>query len=156
MSTTQEIKIGKGVNDIRFGIYRESLKKMLGEPDEIEQLSADEDDEENEYFVEVWHYDDLDISFSFDEEDDWRLMSIAANSSNIVFNGENIKGISPDQLKSQINESELGELETEELDDNQKLISILASSINFWFENNALTEVQWGVLWTSEDTPKWP
>lgn len=156
MSTVQEIKIGKGLNDIRFGIHRETLQKILGEPDEMEQLSADEEDDDNEYFIEVWHYDDLDLSFSFDEEDDWRLMSIAANSSDMVFNGKNIKGISMDELKTQINESDLGELEIEVLDDHQKLMSILASSINFWFEDDALTEVQWGVLWTSEDTPKWP
>lgn len=156
MSTTQEIKIGKGVNDIRFGIHRDTLKKMLGEPDEIEQLDADEDDDENEYLIEVWHYDDNDLSFSFDEEDDWRLMSIACNSSDLVFEGKNIKGISIDDLKSQINEEQLGEIEIEELDENQKLLSILSSSINFWFENDVLTEVQWGVLWTSEDTPRWP
>ncbi|MCB0538952.1 MAG: hypothetical protein KDE33_15675 [Bacteroidetes bacterium] len=156
MNTPQVIKIGKGLNDIRFGIYRETLKKTLGEPTEIEQLSANEDDDEDEYFVEVWHYDEMDLSFSFDEEDDWRLMSIAANSDEMVFNGKNIKGISLAELKELVSEEELGEMEEEMLDDNQKVVSILSSSINFWFENDALTEVQWGVLWTNEDIPKWP
>jgi|TARA_R110001592_G_scaffold219624_1_gene474101 hypothetical protein len=156
MSATQEILIGKGLNAIRFGIHRETLKKQLGEPTEIEQLSSDEDDDENEYFIEVWHYDELDTSFSFDEEDDWRLTNIASNADDLSFQGKSIKDMPIEEFKSLIDESEVGEIEIEELEDNQKLLSILVSSINFWFEDGLLSEVQWGVLWTSEDIPKWP
>ena len=156
MSDAQEIKIGKGVNAIRFGIHRETLKKELGEPTEIEQLSSDEDDDENEYFIEVWHYDEIDTSFSFDEEDDWRLTNIASNNDNLQFQGKNIKNMSIEEFRTLIDETELGEVEIEDIEDNHKLLSIIASSINFWFEENKLSEVQWGVLWTSEDIPKWP
>lgn len=156
MSDAQEIKIGKGVNSIRFGIHRETLKKELGEPTEIEQLSSEEDDEDSEYFIEVWHYDEIDTSFSFDEEDDWRLVNIASNNDELMFQGKNIKGMSLEDFKSLIDETELGEIEIEEIEENQTLLSIISSSINFWFEDNSLSEVQWGVLWTNEDIPKWP
>lgn len=156
MTTTQEIKIGTGLNNIKFGISRDDLKAILGEPSEMEQLSSDEEDEENEYFVEAWHYDELDLSFSFDEEDDWRLTGIASNSDELIFKDMKITGMSLDDIKAYLIKEDLGEFEIEELGEDQKLLSILSLSSNFWFEDNKLTEVQWSVLWENEDTPIWP
>ena len=154
MTTTQEIKVGTGLNNIKFGISRDDLKVILGEPSEMEQLSSDDD--EDEYLVEAWHYDESDLSFSFDEEDDWKLTGIASNSDELIFKDMKISGMSIDDIKAYLIKEDLGEFEIEELDEDQKLLSILSLSANFWFESNKLTEVQWSVLWENEDTPIWP
>ena len=68
-------------------------------------------------------------------------------------------GMSLDEVIDATENMNLGDNELVDLsedDGNQQLLSFLESSINFWFEDNELTEIQWGVQWTDEDTPKWP
>lgn len=153
MENSQEIKIGRGLNNILFGISRNTLKKQLGEPTEIDNYNAGEDDE---YLTEAWHYDNYEISASFDEEDDWKLTTLSTSSPQATIDGKKIIGLSLSEVKDIIAPLQLGDEDEEEMEDNQLLLSIVASSINFWFENGKLSEVQWGVLWKDEDTPKWP
>lgn len=154
MENLQEIKIGKGLNTILFGISRDTFKKQMGEPTEIDAYDAGEDDDE--YLTEAWHYDELEISASFDEEDDWRLTTLSTSADYATLNGKKVIGLTVNELQDLIAPLELGDAEIEEIEDNQTLVSIVSSSINFWFENGKLSEVQWGVLWKDEDTPKWP
>lgn len=157
MTTTYNtINIGKGLNNILFGIKRADLKALLGEPNEKELYNTSEDDD---YQTEDWHYDELEISFSFDEEDGWKLTSIGSSSPDIAINGKKLMGMSLDEVIDATENMNLGDNELVDLsedDGNQQLLSFLESSINFWFEDNELTEIQWGVQWTDEDTPKWP
>ena len=84
-----EIKIGTGLGDIKFGISREDLKKIAGEPTEIDTFNASGD--EDEYLTESWHYDEQEFSVSFDEEDNWRLTTISTSSENAIL-GEKLIG----------------------------------------------------------------
>jgi hypothetical protein len=137
-----EIKAGKGINTIIFGCKRELLKQTLGEPTEKEIYNATEDED---YQTEDWHYDELETSFSFDEEDGWRLTTIATSSPEATIKGKKLIGLSVDEALDFSDEGE-----------NQKLISFLDTGINLWFENDVLSEIQWAVLWSDEDTPEWP
>lgn len=153
---TSEIKIGIGLGDIKFGMTRDELKKLAGEPTEIDTFNASGD--EDEYLTESWHYDDEEFSVSFDEEDNWKLTTISSSSENSVL-GEKLIGKKIDDVLSFLEKMGLGENELEDLSDeniNQKLVSYLRASLNLWFENDILSEIQWGVLWSDEDTPKWP
>ncbi|MGE0562305.1 MAG: hypothetical protein AB7O47_10840 [Flavobacteriales bacterium] len=153
MENSQEIKIGRGLNNILFGISRETFKKQLGEPTEIDNYNAGDDDE---YLTEAWHYDNFEISASFDEEDDWRLTTLSTSSPIATLEGKKVIGMTVSQIEELISPLQLGDIEMEDMEDDQLLMSIVASSINFWFEEGKLSEVQWGVLWKDEDTPKWP
>lgn len=153
MENSQEINIGRGLNNILFGISRNTFKTELGEPTEIDNYNAGEDDE---YLTEAWHYDNFEISVSFDEEDDWKLTTFSTSSSIATLEGKKVMGMSLAEVKEMIKPLQLGDEEEEEMEDDQILLSVVASSINFWFEHDKLSEVQWGVLWKDEDTPKWP
>jgi len=151
------IIIGKGLGDIKFGFTKEDLKNSIGEPTEIDTYNAT--GEEDGYLTESWHYDDDEFSVSFDEEDNWRLTTIAVSSPDFTFNGKKLIGLSINDVLSEIEPENLGDNELEDLSDNntnQKLISFINSSLNLWFEDNLLSEIQWGVLWENEDTPAWP
>ena len=153
---TSEIKIGTGLGDIKFGMTREELKKIAGEPTEIDTFNASGDEEG--YLTESWHYDEQEFSVSFDEEDNWRLTTISSSSENAIL-GDKLIGKSVDEVLSILEKMNLGDNELEDLSDetiNQKLICFIASSLNLWFEDDLLSEIQWGVLWSDEDTPKWP
>lgn len=154
---TKEIKIGTGLGDIKFGITREELKTIAGDPTEVDTFNAS--GEEDGYLTESWHYDEHEFSVSFDEEDNWRLTTISTSSPECDYKGLKLIGKGLDHVLALLENENLGENELEDLSDeniNQKLVCLLPSSLNLWFENDDLTEIQWGVLWSDEDTPKWP
>jgi len=153
----RNIKIGIGLGDIHFGCTKEKLKYLLGEPDEIDTYNAS--GEEDGYLTESWHYDEYEFSVSFDEEDNWKLTTISISSPNSLFNEVELMGKDMDNVLQILETEDLGENELDDLSDDkidQKLISFLAASLNLWFENGTLSEIQWGVLWSDEDTPSWP
>ena len=152
-----KIKLGQGIGDIKFGLETDEVIALLGDPDEVEQDSFSSSDED---IAESWHYDEHEISLSFDEDAEWRLVTIAVSSSDFTLNDEKIIGESMYVIKKIIKDQKLGDTETEDFSDadtpNQKLLSVFKSSINFWFENDILTEVQFGLLWKDEENPIWP
>lgn len=153
----KDVKIGIGLGDIEFGCTKEKLKYLLGEPTEKDIYNAS--GEEDGYMTESWHYDEQEFSVSFDEEDNWKLTTISSSSDDTVFKGKSLMGKSVDEVLELLADEDLGENELEDLSDdeiNQQLITFLGSSLNLWFEDDELTEIQWGVLWSDEDTPIWP
>jgi hypothetical protein len=151
------IKIGHGLGDITFGDTKEKIKHLLGEPGEVDTFNAS--GEEDGYLTEAWHYDDQEFSLSFDEEDNWRLTTISISSPESLYNGNQLIGKNMEEVMKLIDVEELGENELEDLSDegiDQKLIGFLRASLNLWFEEGNLSEIQWGVLWSNEDTPSWP
>lgn len=152
-----DVKIGSGLGDIPFGCTKEKLRHLIGEPDEIDSYNAS--GEEDGYLTEAWHYDEHEFSVSFDEEDNWRLTTISISSPQCMLNGNQLIGKGMDDVLELLGNEDFGENELDDLsDDNidQKLISFLPASLNLWFENGELSEIQWGVLWSDEDTPRWP
>jgi len=148
----QSIKIGSGLDEILFGISREELKSKLGEPDEVEFIPPEEEEDGS---LEAWHYDDLELSATFDEIEDWRLTSLAVSSPTYLFESTNLIGQTQEEATRQIELMGLGELEMEVLTDGngseQEVASIPDLSLNFWFEEGQLTEIQWGPLWDEEE-----
>ncbi|MBL4592888.1 MAG: hypothetical protein JKX68_03620 [Flavobacteriales bacterium] len=152
-----DITIGNGLGDIQFGCTKEKLKHLIGEADEIDSYNAS--GEEDGYLTESWHYDEHEFSVSFDEEDNWKLTTISISSPDCLFNGNKLIGKEIDEVLQLLENEDLGDNELEDLSDgeiDQKLISFLPASLNLWFENGKLSEIQWGVLWSDEDTPRWP
>jgi len=153
----KDIKIGHGLGYITFGDSKEKIKHLLGEPNEVDTFNAS--GEEDGYLTEAWHYDEQEFSLSFDEEDNWKLTTISISSPDCQFNGVNLIDKSIDEVLEILQGEDLGDNELDDLSDeniDQKLISFLAASLNLWFENSKLSEIQWGVLWSDEDTPRWP
>lgn len=147
--TEKDIKLGKGVGKLLFGLAREQVLSLLGEPSEKEIF---EDDELGN--SEAWHYDELELSLAFDEEDDYKLTSIAASSPDYTFEGIDLLGLSQEEVMQQIELLNLGDIETEELDgddENQQVVTIAEVSLNLWFEDGILTEIQWAPFWDDEE-----
>ncbi len=138
-----EVKIGVGIDEFLFGISRETLKEKMGEPDEIED--NDEGDEE-EGKIEIWHYDDLECSVEFIEGNNWQLSAIAINSEDCTMAGVKIMGKSLGEITSLIDALNLGEYESEKIDVGDGhdivLLSVFDAGLNFWFEAGFLTELQ--------------
>lgn len=155
---TKTIKIGQGLGDIKFGISREKLKAMLGEPDETESFSLSEDGSGDT--TESWHYDEHEFSASFDEEFDWKLVRIAISSPDAELNGEKLIGLSKNELLKQLDELDFCDLDFEDLSSadstNQELITADEYGMTFWLDNGIVSEIQWEPLFVDEETIRWP
>jgi hypothetical protein len=156
-SDIKSIESGQGLGVLKFGLTREEVKAILGQADEKETFSMGEEDES---LTEGWHYDDLDLSLAFDEEDDWRLGTIAVSSDDFQFMGFSPVGLSKDQLADTLSEKGINDLIFEDLSSVELPAHHLLSSeflgMNFWFDSDLLTEVQWGPLFNSNDEIIWP
>ena len=153
----KEIKPGYGLGDIKFGMTRDEVKAILGEPDDIDAFSYTEDNENN---TETWLYDEMELTVGFDEEDDWRLVMITVASDFYTLNDKSLIGMNREKLVAQLKEMKIEDLVFEDIsteeEPNQVLVEVDSLSVNFWLDENHLDEIQWSPLFIDDDTIKWP
>jgi len=141
----KDIRPGIGLGSLVFGNTREQVRALLGEPSEVERyaLSEFEDDE-----TEAWHYDELFLSLSFDQEHDWKLSSLAVSSDEYTLEGESLVGRKKDEILEEFRKRQWGEpVEDEEIsreDPRNSLYHVEQGSLSLWFEDDEVTEVQIG------------
>jgi hypothetical protein len=153
----KEIKLGYGLGNLKFGMERTQVKLLLGTPSFIDKYSHSEDPND---LTESWEYDDLGLSLSFDKEEDWKLIMLSVTSNFYELEGIKIIGNSElkvmDTLKS-LNFEDLTLEDCSEFDgENHNLIEIEDKSVNFWFKEGVLDEIQWTPFFIDDDTIQWP
>lgn len=153
----QQIKAGVGLGALKFGATREEVKVLLGAPDATEETQNS--DEEGD-LSESWHYDALELSMSFDQEEDWRLVTLAVTSDFYEFEGKTLIGLSRADLVSTLAKLEVEDLDLEDSDGEEASTHELYTSddlgLNFWVEDDKVTEVQLSLLFIDEETIDWP
>lgn len=154
----KNIQLGNGLDNLQFGMTREAFKAITGEPDEVEVIENEDFPEDQS---EVWHYDEVELSASFDKLEDWRLTSLAVSSPDYTFEGIDLIGLSQQEVMEQVEIMELGDISIEELSEDeansQQIATLLDVSLNLWFDNGVLSEIQWGPYWDEEEEELiWP
>ena len=141
----KEIKVGIGLGNVRFGSSKAAIKKIIGEPNEIDHVDVPIDEEE--IAIEQWHYDELELSLSFNDFDNELLDTFAVSSPEYTLNGKQLIGKSLIEINHILDELNLGECIKEDLsddDENTHVYSFQDANMNFWFEDDELSEIQWG------------
>jgi hypothetical protein len=140
----KEIIPGVGLGTLKFGMTRDEVKKLVGKPDEIENLPGFEEEVNDE--LESWHYDEHEFSLVFDADYDWKLVSIAVSDPYFTFHGKNIIGMDKQEtldLLSNLgieisNEEDLSDEENPDLE----LIESEDAGLMVWFANDEVIEIQ--------------
>jgi hypothetical protein len=140
----KEIIPGVGLGTLKFGMTRDDVKKLVGKPDEIENLPGFEEEVNDE--LESWHYDEHEFSLVFDADYDWRLVSIAVSDPYFTFHGKSIIGMDKQEtldLLSNLgieisNEEDLSDEENPDLE----LIESEDAGLMVWFANDEVIEIQ--------------
>jgi len=146
------IEIGVGIDQIKFGMLKADVEKVLGKPDEIDKELYGENEEA---MLESWHYDELDLSLGFDEDEDWKLITVAVSDSKYTLKNKALVGLKISEIIDVLNEMGHDEIELEE-DEEISVLYLDDQSMKIWLENQIVTEVQWGPLFQDEDTIAWP
>jgi len=148
----KNIEIGKGFGAIRFGMDRDEIKKIAGEPDEIEKYQHDDIRGED---AEAWHYDEPEVSFAFEEFNDWKLTSIAVSSPEFKLGGKELIGLKVEEVINILKPLGLGDIAQEDCSTDETpdlhLVTVEESGLNLWFDEGLLTEIQWSPIWDDED-----
>ncbi len=137
-----DIKPFEGLGNLSFGADRETVKALLGDPADTERYSLEE---ENSGDTEAWHYDEDGLSISFDEDYGWVLTSIAVSTPEYTLEGVSLVGKSLENVKKIFEQKDWGTLEKDEEFDEagSEMYFVEDQSMSLWFENDALTELQW-------------
>lgn len=148
---------GKGLQDLKFGMTKSQVEEEFGKPDETETYKLEDHEE---YSVEAWHYDLLEMSLTFEEEYDFRLTSIAVSSDEFTVEEGIAIGKDKERIIDMIQEIDWQpvsfENEGEPSDENNfDTISIPEKQVQFWFDGEVLSEIQWSVHWKEDESPIW-
>ncbi len=151
MKTT--IVPGVGFDNIKFGMTEDEVLDVLGNPDEIE-VQEMEDGES----VNIYYYDDLGVSMSFDSMEDYKLVELAFDDSRYTMEKNFFPGMSKNMFLEHV--GELGKYYIEDLSDEDSDVTELYvfedKNINVWLREGVVDTIQTGPFWRDDENVSWP
>ena len=146
-----EIELGTGIGNIRFGYTMSQVKDIMGEPEEIE-----ESEEDDEFEHKAWNYWSQGYSFFFDREDDYRLSCIQTENPEVILFGTKIFDLSAQEIKQLLKSSNLTDYETEKLETGETRLTFEKEMIDLYLEDDRLLAINFGVFITDDLEVQWP
>ena len=147
----KDIRLGKGLGKIKFGLTMEEVEELLGEPEEVE-----ESDEEDEFEHEAWNYWEDGYSLYFDKEDNYRLSCIETANRDVQLWGERIFEMSKDQIIQLFSDNDIKNPEEEEAETGETRVSYEKEMIDLYFDEDQLIAVNFGVFISDNLEVIWP
>lgn len=147
----KDIRLGKGLGKIKFGLTRKEVEALIGAPEEVEESEEDDDFEH-----EAWNYWEEGYSLYFDKEDDYRLSCIETANREVQLWGERIFEMSPDQILQLFADNEMQDPEEDEMEGGETRISFEKEMIDLYFDEDQLIAVNFGVFIGDDLEVKWP
>ena len=136
-----EIKPLQGVNDVEFGISVSELVAQLGEPDQIEDLTEDGDNQN----IEMLNYEKAKISFFCEGIDELILNSCDTENVNATIFGEMIFKMKEKEIVDLFAKHDFDDLETENEEWGETRISFNDALVDLYFIENQLISITWGI-----------
>lgn len=148
----EHLNLGKGVGPLHFGMTMDAVRAAIGEPEEVE-----ESDPDDEFEHQAWNYLDLGYSLYFDQEDENRLSCIETDRPGLTLFGQSILGQSPTAIKALMARNGYPTAQEENGDAGELQLSYDQEMIDFYFVDNELMVVNFGVFIDEESHQvKWP
>jgi len=152
---------GFGFGKVKFGIKKEELIKIMGQPDEIEEDANYGDSPEDK--VTVLYYDQDGFSVSFDKDAKYRLTEMSFDSDAFVLEGKVRVGMGKQEVLDILAKAGYDEPSEEDLSDDlspenegTEAYTYDEKNITLWFDHDVLGTIQTGPFWIDSDTIKWP
>ncbi len=146
-----EIKLGTGIGNIKFGYTMDQVKAVMGEPEEVE-----ESDEDDEFEHKAWNYWEEGYSFFFDHEDDYRLSCVQTENPDVILFDKKVFDLSTTELKDLLAQNGITEFETEKLETGETRLSYEKDMIDLYFEDDQLLAINFGVYINDDLEVQWP
>ena len=132
----------KGFGEIPFGMSLDEAVKQLGSPNYYEELSDMEETGNRSIFYE---YDDIDTNIYFEGITKSVVACFETENPDAVLYGTKVMELNRAEVIELMRENGFKELEEED-EDGEHRISFEDAMIDFFFSDNKMTAVSWGVL----------
>ena len=132
----------KGYGEIPFGMTLDETVKKLGMPDFYEELSDMEETGNRSIFYE---YEELETNIYFEGVTKSVVACFETENEEATLYGEKVFNLNKEAIIVLMEEHGFKELE-EENEDEELRVSFEDGLIDFFFEDDMLTAVSWGVL----------
>ena len=132
----------KGFGEIPFGMSLDEAVKQLGSPNFYEELSDMEETGNRSIFYE---YDDIDTNIYFEGITKSVVACFETENPDAVLYGTKVMELNRAEVIELMRENGFKELEEED-EDGEHRISFEDAMIDFFFSDNKMTAVSWGVL----------
>jgi len=151
------IRLGRGIEEITFGVSKDELQNVLGEPDHVDSF---ENETPNLGETHVWSYEKLQLSFTFEEIDQFKLGMISTHGDQQVLRDSIRVGMNKqlvlDTLE-ELNMTNYAEEDHSTLENpNHSLVAVDDKSLYLWFDNDSLSEIQWFPYYDEDEEIIWP
>ncbi len=150
----KEILLGQGFGDIKFGMLQTEVEAVLGKPDDVEEYNH-----EDEGTCVTLYYDEMGVDLAFESDDDFKLCHLAV-ADKIYSIKDKIKvGMPKNDTLNACIELGFSKPEVETTDSEGTVVSLFEfdkESLNLWFEDSVLIEIQFGPYWSDDETIVWP
>ena len=132
----------KGYGEIPFGLTLDEAVKKLGMPDFYEELSDMEETGNRSIFYE---YDEFETNIYFEGVTKSVVACFETENMEATLYGEPVFDLTKEEIIDLMKKQGFKELE-EETEDDELRISFEDAMIDFFFDEDDLTAVSWGVL----------
>ena len=147
MPKNLEIKPCIGLSDVVFGCGMKDVEAQLGKPEESELL-----DDVEESKSTVWHYWKYGFSVFFDEQNHQLFCCIEIDNEDAVLWGEKIFTMNETQIINLFKSKNITQYETELHEWGEKRLSFDDANIDFYFEKDELSSINYGKPLTNLET----
>ncbi len=142
---TLEIKPLEGFGELEFGATKDEVFEYLGKPEEDEVFA---DEEEGDTLV--CHFWGKAVSAFFENLTDPILNNLETDNPDATLFGKPIFTMKEDEVKQLMKANGYTEIDEEVMEaeefDNEKRVSFDEAMVDFFFEDDLLTAVSWGVF----------
>lgn len=142
----KDIEIGVGIGELKFGMTPEMVIDILGEPDE--KVTENFSEVDPDFYSEEWHYDDIELSLSFDMLEQMELGTISVSSEHYLLEGKSLIGLTRKKVEALLDEMDLSSTweEFKDVEAGGNLLANEDEGLSLWFEDGILIEIQWEIL----------
>ncbi len=131
----------KGLGELYFGMPMEEMSKIMGEPDDIEDIVDDDD-----FNTTVLNFSEKGINIFFEGADTTVLSCIEVDNKNCELFGKKVFQMNKEALVAHMNENGYNDLDSGVEEWGEKRISFEDGLIDFYFDDDELTTINFGVL----------
>jgi len=135
-----EIKPKVGLGDLKFGEIPENVTKLFGAPEQAEEISTDDD-----LKTTILSYNNG-VTVFLEGLVEPVVSNFDIDNRNAELFGKKIFEMDEKAIVDLMNENHINELEKEEEEWGEMRLSFDDGMIDFYFEENKLVAISWGVL----------
>jgi hypothetical protein len=146
-TTNMEIKLLEGLDDIEFGTTAEEVAELFGKPDEIEELEEGDD----ELKTVIWTFNETGVTLFFDGEEPKLFSCVETDNKNTKLFGKKIFSMKSQEVIDMMLAHGFEEVDEDTEEWGEKRLSFDEALIDFYFENDEMVTVNWGVFFEEFD-----